>query len=179
MRPAVLLLVLAGILAAPGCDSGTRKPRAKPRKAATKFAQALPAASLPVPERPKKPEPPEPAAPPRQVVSVHDGDALRALDPTRSERKVRLQGIDAPEIGQPFGTKARDQFSALVKGRAVTMHDVGSDNYGRALARVEVDGEGVTRRLVAEGFAWHYERYSDDDALASGQEEARAAGCGL
>ena len=178
MRPAVVLLVLAGLLVAPGCDSGGRKPRAKPKKAAAKAPQALPAASssAPVPERPEQPDPP---APTWRVVSVHDGDTLRALDPTRTERKVRLLGIDAPEIGQPFGTKARDRLTALVKGKAVTVHDSGSDNYGRSLARVEVAGEDVNRRLVADGCAWHYTRYSDDDSLAAAEAEAKAARRGL
>lgn len=42
-----------------------------------------------------------------RVVSVHDGDTLTALDAGNVQHKVRLTGIDAPEISQPFGTKAR------------------------------------------------------------------------
>jgi endonuclease YncB( thermonuclease family) len=34
-----------------------------------------------------------------RVVSVHDGDTLTALDANNVQHKVRLNGIDAPEIG--------------------------------------------------------------------------------
>jgi endonuclease YncB( thermonuclease family) len=32
---------------------------------------------------------------------------------------IRLVGIDAPELGQPFGTRARDDLAAITKGQAV------------------------------------------------------------
>jgi endonuclease YncB( thermonuclease family) len=44
-----------------------------------------------------------------KVVSVHDGDTLTAVDAANVQHKVRFQGIDAPEIGQPFGRVTRNQ----------------------------------------------------------------------
>ena len=70
-----------------------------------------------------------------KVVSVHDGDTLTALDAANVQHKVRLTGIDAPEIGQPFGTKARDRLTALAKGKTVTIHGHGQDRYGRPVGR--------------------------------------------
>jgi endonuclease YncB( thermonuclease family) len=35
------------------------------------------------------------------------------LDAANVQHKARLQGIDAPEHGQPFGTKARDRLAAM------------------------------------------------------------------
>ncbi len=46
-----------------------------------------------------------------------------------------------------------------------------------AIAKIEHDDLG--RRLVAEGLAWHYTRYSDDAGLAAAERDARAAGSGL
>ncbi len=43
-----------------------------------------------------------------KVVSVHDGDTFTAVDAANVQHKVRLQGIDASEVKQAFGTKARD-----------------------------------------------------------------------
>jgi endonuclease YncB( thermonuclease family) len=114
-----------------------------------------------------------------KVVSVHDGDTLTVLDATKVQRKVRLQGIDAPERGQPFGNVARDRLAALTMGKAVAVHDDGRDKWGRTLGRVEVEGQDVSRQMVAEGLAWHYSRFSDDAGLAAAEREARAAVRGL
>ena len=122
---------------------------------------------------------PAPASPVWYVVSVHDGDTLRAIDPQKVEHKVRLSGIDAPELGQPFGRVARDRLRelALRQQVAVQVHD--QDRYGRDLATLEAGGEDLNRQLVAEGLAWHFTRYSDDARLAAAEAEARAAGRGL
>ena len=114
-----------------------------------------------------------------RVVSVHDGDTVTALDAGNVQRKVRLTGIDAPEIGQPFGTKARDRLTALAKGKTVTIHSHGQDRYGRTLASVDIKGDDLAHRLVADGLAWHYTRYSKDAGLAAVEQEARAARRGL
>ncbi len=35
------------------------------------------------------------------VVGVHDGDTITLLDVDKRQHKIRLDGIDAPELGQP------------------------------------------------------------------------------
>ena len=114
-----------------------------------------------------------------KVVSVHDGDTLRALDPGKVERRVRLLGIDAPELGQPHGRVARDRLREQVLGQSVLLEVAGRDRFGRDLATVVADGESINRQLVAEGLAWHYVRSSDDPGLAAAQAEAQAARRGL
>ena len=113
-----------------------------------------------------------------RVTSVHDGDTLRVFDGTR-EQTIRLEGIDAPERRQPFGTKARDRLAGMTAGRLVTVVGGKQDRYGRTLARIEVEGQDVNRQMVADGLAWHYVRYSHDATLAAAEREARAAGRGL
>jgi micrococcal nuclease len=125
------------------------------------------------------PTPPASAATTWLVVSVHDGDTLRAIDPQKIERKVRLVGIDAPEIGQAFGTKSRDGLTAMVKGKSVEVYADSEDRYGRTLARLVVEGQDVNRQMVLDGLAWHFTRYSDDQRLAAAEREARAARRGL
>jgi len=114
-----------------------------------------------------------------RVVSVHDGDTVRVLDAANVQHKVRLQGIDAPEIGQPFGTKSRDHLAALAKGKMVTVHEHGHDKYGRTLGRIEIEGEDVNQKMVADGMAWHVRRFDKSAELAAAEEKARDAKRGL
>ena len=39
-----------------------------------------------------------------RVVGVHDGDSITVLDASHTQHKIRLAGIDAPELKQAFGT---------------------------------------------------------------------------
>ena len=114
-----------------------------------------------------------------RIVNVHDGDTVTALDAANTQHRIRLEGIDAPELGQPFGRVARDRLADLAKGKTATIHGHGQDRYGRLIASVEIGHEDMGRQLVAEGLAWHYARFSKDAALAAAEREARDAGKGL
>ncbi len=114
-----------------------------------------------------------------RVVNVHDGDTVTALDADNVQHKVRLRGIDAPELGQPFGRVARDRLADLSKGKTATVHGHGKDRYGRVLASLEVGRDDLAHRLVSEGLAWHYRRYSDDAGLEAAERDARSAKRGL
>src|SRR3954464_4640913 len=69
------------------------------------------------------------------VVSVLDGDTIEVLHDQHSER-IRLNGIDCPEKGQAFGTRAKLAASALVFGKDVIVQIHGQDKYKRTLADV-------------------------------------------
>jgi len=114
-----------------------------------------------------------------KVVSVHDGDTLTAVDASNTQHKVRLAGIDAPETKQPFGTKARERLAELTLRKVVRVNVHSHDQYGRLVADIEAAGQGVNKRMVADGMAWHYARYSKDAGLAAAEREARAARRGL
>ena len=114
-----------------------------------------------------------------RVVNVHDGDTLTALDDTNTQQRIRLQGIDAPELGQPFGRASRDRLAALAKGKAATITPHGRDRYGRTIATIEIEGDELGHRLVAEGLAWHYVQFNNDPLLAAAEQKARAARRGL
>ena len=69
------------------------------------------------------------------VVAVIDGDTFEVLHNTHPER-VRLSGIDCPEKGQAFDTRAKQALPALVFGRDVILQTHGQDKYRRTLADV-------------------------------------------
>jgi hypothetical protein len=64
-----------------------------------------------------------------KVVAIADGDTLTVLDTANTQHKIRLHGIDAPEKGQAFGTKARENLAAKVFGKIVRVEVVDVDRY--------------------------------------------------
>ena len=125
------------------------------------------------------------AAPPQtvekfegKVIALADGDTITVLR-DKSQVKIRLEGIDAPEKNQAFGNKAKAALSVHLFRKLVTVNATGTDRYGRTLARVIIDGQDVSALMVREGFAWHYKEYSDDEDLAKQEEQARADKVGV
>ncbi len=98
-------------------------------------------------------------------VRVIDGDTLDV-----GERRVRLHGIDAPELGQictnpdgarwDCGTWVAQQVRARIGGRRARCEAVEKDRYGRTVARCAVAGQDIGRMLVREGLALAYRKYS-------------------
>ena len=115
-----------------------------------------------------------------EVVAVLDGDTIEVLHNGKAQR-IRLQGIDCPEKGQPYGNNAKQATSALVFALEVTLQIHGKDKYGRILADVLLaDGTNVNYTLVKEGWCWWYRKYAPDDVmLAALEAEAGLAQKGL
>lgn len=100
-----------------------------------------------------------------RVVAVYDGDTIGVLRDGR-EVRVRLHGIDTPESGQPFGTRARQTTSSLAFGKTVTVEVLDTDRYGRAVGLVILpDRHVLNHELVAAGMAWWYRQYAPGDTL--------------
>jgi len=114
-----------------------------------------------------------------KVVSVHDGDTLTLLSGKGKKTKIRLEGIDAPEIGQPYGEESRRALDNLVYGRVVTVVVVTTDKYGRTIGQVFLDRYAMNYEMVRIGLAWRYDQYSQDPALGQAQQAARANRWGL
>jgi endonuclease YncB( thermonuclease family) len=116
-----------------------------------------------------------------KVVGVSDGDTLTVLTAEKRQVKVRLHGIDAPETGQDFGSRAKQAASEMAFGQQVTVRELDKDRYGRTVAEVILpDGRSLNREMVRGGMAWWYRQYAPADReLASLEAEARAAKRGL
>jgi endonuclease YncB( thermonuclease family) len=100
------------------------------------------------------------------VVSVLDGDTIEVLHNTRAER-IRLSGIDCPEKGQAYGTRAKHAASDLAFGKEVTLQMHGFDKYGRTLADVLLpDGTNINHMLVKAGWCWWYRKYAPRDPMS-------------
>jgi endonuclease YncB( thermonuclease family) len=112
------------------------------------------------------------------VVAIHDGDTLTLLVGT-VQHKIRLNGIDAPELGQPFAQRSRQFLADLCFGKSVTVTVVDVDKYGREVGNVFVGQALSNEELVRAGLAWHYKQYSKDATLAALEVEARSGKRGL
>ena len=116
------------------------------------------------------------------VSRIIDGDTL-----VWKGRRIRLHGMDAPEIDQTCrdvdgniymcGWRARNHLKTLVAGRSVFCDRVTTDRYGREIAVCLVDGTDIGERMVLDGWAVAYIRYSR--AYAWAEREARKHRRGL
>ena len=116
---------------------------------------------------------------------IDDGDTIMVLDVTNKTQTIRLQGIDAPEGGQSFGSRSRQNLGDLVGGKEVTVEWFKRDRYGRIVGKVSLNGSDVCLEQIKAGMAWHYKYYQseqsneDRELYANAETEARAAQRGL
>ena len=116
------------------------------------------------------------------VIHIIDGDTLDV-----GEIRVRLHGIDAPEIDQlcdpgegpvfRCGAWVRRVVADRYEGKRATCEVIEIDRYGRSVATCRVAGEDIGRALVRDGLAFAYRRYSMAYDLE--EKQAAAAGRGL
>ncbi len=114
-----------------------------------------------------------------KVVKVTDGDTITVLDADKVQHKIRLEGIDAPESKQAFGTRSKEHLGDKVAGKEVTVQWEERDRYKRILGDVFIEDRHINREMVKDGFAWHFKRYSKSKELADAETEAREAKRGL
>jgi micrococcal nuclease len=114
-----------------------------------------------------------------KVTGVTDGDTITVVTSDKRQYKVRLEGIDSPEVKQPSGDKAKQALSAKVLNKQVTVTWTKLDEYQRLLAYIYLGSQSVNTEMVAEGWAWHYAQYSSNQQLAAAQAAARATRKGL
>ena len=56
-----------------------------------------------------------------KCVGVHDGDCCTLLVSGNTQIKIRVAFLDAPELGQPFGYRAKQAMSNLLFGKSVVV----------------------------------------------------------
>ncbi len=99
------------------------------------------------------------------VARVVDGDTLDMSCQGKDEERVRIIGIDAPEISKPgcvseavAGYRAKVALQWLVwRAKDVTARFDGRDKYDRTLAEVYLDGQSLAQTVIASGHARAYD----------------------
>ena len=120
-----------------------------------------------------------------EVRRVYDGDTIELDD----GRKIRLIGVDAPEVESPYskaekyGQASKKHLRKLLNQKKVYIK-VGPttyDKYGRTLAYVYADDVLINGRMIRDGWAQAYIRfnYKYKDLFVAYEKEARAKGIGM
>ncbi len=108
---------------------------------------------------------------------VIDGDTI-----VLAGEKLRLMGIDAPELAQsctmnginwPCGQASKRALNEHIGGAVVSCLGQGHDKYGRWLATCQMRGQSINAWLVKSGWAVDYGGYAAEEG------EARRAKVGL
>lgn len=113
------------------------------------------------------------------VRHVTDGDTLWVQPAAGPALQIRIVGIDAPEICQPFGPQARDALAARVLHRPVLVATRARDVYHRTVGRVSMQGQDIGAWLVAGGYAWSPGYRHRPGPYAAEEAQARQARRGL
>ena len=98
------------------------------------------------------------------VVGVSDGDSLTLLDAEKRQHKIRLQGIDAPEMKQAYGQKSKESLSKLVFNKTIKVHWSKKDRFGRTVGQVMLADIDICLEQVRRGMAWHFKDYQDEQS---------------
>lgn len=105
---------------------------------------------------------------------VIDGDTLDI-----GQTRIRLEGVDAPEMAQTCqtasgknwdcGRKAAALLRTLAEQRDLACDRTGIDKYGRTLAVCYEDGVNVNEAMVRAGLAWAFVKYSTEFAAVEAE----------
>jgi endonuclease YncB( thermonuclease family) len=112
---------------------------------------------------------------------VVDGDTIHI-----GKTKIRLHGIDAPEMKQTCRTNkgkeqkcgelAKQALERLVRGQKVTCKGNKKDRYKRLIAVCYVGPFNISEQMVIDGWALAYRRYSKDYVRAETFAKSRREG---
>lgn len=119
---------------------------------------------------------------PVEVVAVTDGDTIRVtIKGGSTPFKVRLHGIDAPEIDQPFGIESRDRLAAMVAGKNIFVDILCMDKYGRQVGILHEGNprQSFNKQMVEEGLAYNWPSYGMLWGGNNAQVRARKARVGI
>ncbi len=99
-----------------------------------------------------------------RILRVIDGDTVNLMCPEEGLESARLLGFDTPEKFSPacvgeFIAAERASWALrtlIQKADRLTITREGRDRFGRALVRLELDGQDVARSLIRAGHARTY-----------------------
>lgn len=116
-----------------------------------------------------------------KVARIIDGDTFE----TDKGEKVRLIGMNAPEISDIFGQEAKQYLTDLIENKTVDLQtdniSNNRDRYQRLLRYVILDGVDINKKMISDGFAFAYLKYhfSKSSEYEQAQIQARETNKGI
>lgn len=122
------------------------------------------------------------------VQKVSDGDTITLVTRAGAKLRVRLYGIDAPEVrhekipGQLYGEEAKRVLTGKVMRKEVTLTIQDRDQYKRIVGIIKIGDRNINEEMVREGWAWAYREYLRGPYVSefiNAEKEAREKKLGL
>lgn len=113
-----------------------------------------------------------------KVIGINDGDTYEILV-NKTNVKIRMNAIDAPERGMPYYKVSKKYLSDLIFNKYIHVDVVKIDNYGRQIANTYVDSLDVSGEMLKAGMAWHFKKYNQSKKYAQLEHEAKENKRGL
>jgi endonuclease YncB( thermonuclease family) len=129
------------------------------------------------------------------VTKISDGDTIQLTTPEQTKLKVRLYGIDAPEMprigahsnqggkaGQHYASESRKALESKIEGRQVKLDIIDIDKYRRLVSIIWLDGRNINLEMIQEGHAEAFIEYLKPpyrEQFLEAEREAKAARLGI
>ena len=129
------------------------------------------------------------------VTKVSDGDTIQVTTPEQTKLRVRLYGIDAPEMpktnpppgyvkvhGESFGKDCKKALEAKIMGKKIRLDIMDIDKYKRMVGIIWLGNRNINLEMIREGYAKAYDEYLKEpyrSEFQSAQKEARSSRRGL
>jgi endonuclease YncB( thermonuclease family) len=120
-----------------------------------------------------------------RVIGITDGDTITVLDSEKTEHKIRLMGIDAPEKKQGYGNESKKALSNYIYQKEVTVEYKKQDRYKRKVGKIILDKQDICLQMIKDGMAWHYKDYekeqskTDREMYSQAEDKAKKEKIGL
>ena len=93
------------------------------------------------------------------VVKVSDGDSF-IINSYGKNIRVRMYGVDAPELKQDYGRESKKQLENLILNKKVKLKVLYEDKYKRKIAKVYCSGKEINLEMLKSGNVWFYEYHA-------------------
>lgn len=85
------------------------------------------------------------------VTAVIDGDSFKI----ENDQTIRLLSLDAPAIEYCYGKESKDFLTKKILGKKVILKELKTDQYGRVMAMIYLNGENINEFMIKNGLAIH------------------------